>query len=68
MLSPQLKPDAPRNEMPIITEAPVFERQVQNAKLYWSDSGNNKISIVHVWGTPYEMGFAQGRILKDSVV
>ena len=47
--------------MPIITEPPVFERQVQNAKLYWSDSGNNKISIVHVWGTPYEMGFAQGR-------
>ena len=29
--------------------------------------GNNKISIVHVWGTPYEMGFAHGRILHDRV-
>ena len=36
-------------------------------KLYWADSGNNKISVVHVWGTPYEMGFAQGRILKDRL-
>ena len=62
------KPDAARNEMPIITEPPVFEREIQNAKLYWSDSGNNRISIVHVWGTPYEMGFAQGRIVKDRLV
>ena len=29
--------------------------------------GNNKISILHVWGTPYEMGFAHGRILHDRV-
>ena len=36
-------------------------------KLYWADSGNNRISVVHVWGTPYEMGFAQGRILKDRL-
>merc|ERR1712131_366819 len=61
------KPDAPQNEMPILDSPPVFDREIKNAKLYWSDSGNNKISIVHVWGTPYEMGFAQGRILKDRL-
>jgi len=61
------KPDAPANEMPILDSPPVFDREIKNAKLYWADSGNNKISIVHVWGTPYEMGFAHGRILHDRV-
>ena len=25
------------------------------------------MSVAHVWGTPYEMGFAQGRIMKERV-
>lgn len=53
--------------MPILDSPPVFDREIKNAKLYWADSGNNKISILHVWGTPYEMGFAHGRILHDRV-
>jgi isopenicillin-N N-acyltransferase-like protein len=61
------KPDAPQNLMPILDSPPVFDREIKNARLYWADSGNNKIPIVHVWGTPYEMGFAHGRILNERV-
>ena len=34
---------------------------------YEVDTGNNVVSVLHVWGTPYEMGFAHGRLLKEKV-
>ena len=29
---------------------------------------NNRFAVVHVWGTPYEMGYAQGTVRKTEVV
>jgi isopenicillin-N N-acyltransferase-like protein len=46
-------------------------KTVKNGKLYTvtvPNSGGNSTStfnLVHVWGTPYEMGFAQGQLTKD---
>jgi len=57
------------NRYPIIVYEPTFIRQIPNAKLFTAGTaGNNKINIVHVWGTPYEMGYAYGTILKDEVI
>jgi len=36
---------------------------VKNGKLYTTGSAEPKISVVHMWGTPYEMGFAHGQLL-----
>jgi len=49
-----------------------FLSQTKNGKLYIvdveNDGGTSKswYYIIHVWGTSYEMGFAQGVLLKDN--
>jgi len=61
-------PNVP-NKNPIVVYQPTFVREIKNAKLYTAGlSGVNKINIVHLWGTPYEMGYAYGTILKDQIL
>jgi exportin-7 len=52
---------------PIIDEKPVFVREIKNAKLYRIGSGDDSINVVHLWGTPYEMGYAHGTIVKQEL-
>ncbi|XP_006823777.1 protein dcd1A-like [Saccoglossus kowalevskii] len=59
-------PHAKPNLNPIQTDPPVFVKQIKNAKLYTVGKGDDQIKVLHVWGTPYEMGFAHGTILKDE--
>jgi len=59
-------PDAKPNLLPIASGAPVFVSSIKNAKLYTVGSGDDTIKILHLWGTPYEMGVAQGTILKEQ--
>ena len=61
------QPDAKPNLNPIFTSDPVFVREVKNAKLYTVGDGDDKISVVHLWGSPYERGFAHGTIMKQDV-
>merc|ERR1712130_302928 len=61
------KPDAAPNSKPILMAPPKFVRESTNARLYEVDTGNNKVSILHVWGSAYEMGFAHGRLMKEEV-
>lgn len=61
------KPDAKPNLNPIFTSDPIFVREVKNAKLYTVGDGDDKISVVHLWGSPYERGFAHGTIMKQDV-
>ncbi|XP_077988483.1 protein dcd1A-like [Glandiceps talaboti] len=56
-------PHAKPNLNPIVTDQPVFVKQVKNGKLYKAGKGDDEFKILHVWGTPYEMGFAHGSIL-----
>lgn len=60
-------PHAQPNLNPIIDNEPVFVRQVKNAKLYTVGSGDDEIYIVHLWGTPYEMGYAHGMLIKERL-
>lgn len=50
----------------IIDVPPVFVKSVPNGKLYTAGSGDETIWLVHVYGTPYEMGYAYGQLLKDQ--
>eukprot|EP00118_Oscarella_pearsei_P028851 m.3100 g.3100 ORF g.3100 m.3100 type:complete len:442 (+) comp9050_c0_seq2:79-1404(+) len=59
-------PSARPNANPIQTEPPRFARSVKNAKLYIVGEGDEEISVVHLWGSPYEMGVAHGTIMKDK--
>ena len=31
-------------------------------------SGDEQIYIVHLWGTPYQMGYAHGLLVKDRMI
>lgn len=61
-------PNAKPNMNPIIVEKPVFVKQIKNAKLYTLAYGDDQIYITHLWGTPYEMGFAHGTLVKDRMI
>jgi hypothetical protein len=61
------KPDAKPNLNAIYKSDPYFVRQVKNAKLFTVGDGDDKISVVHLWGSPYERGFAHGSIMKQDV-
>ena len=43
--------------------------QISNGKHYQiiDQFGNNTIDLVHVWGEPYDWGYAHGHLLKDKL-
>jgi len=57
-------PNAQPNLNPINTQAPTLVANVPNGTLYTLGSGPSMISIVHVWGSPYQMGYAHGLLMK----
>eukprot|EP00056_Hartaetosiga_gracilis_P018864 m.12224 g.12224 ORF g.12224 m.12224 type:complete len:441 (-) comp7141_c0_seq1:1530-2852(-) len=59
-------PNAQQNLNAIYTEKPAFVRSVNNAKLYSVGGGNDTIALVHLWGSPYEMGFAHGKLMEKE--
>jgi isopenicillin-N N-acyltransferase-like protein len=42
-------------------------KSVKNAMLFEAGPENARFPIVHLWGTPYEVGFAQGTLLKKEM-
>ena len=57
------------NEVPIWDEtAPRFVRSVKNAMLFEAGPPNATFPIVHLWGTPYDIGYAQGKLMRETVV
>ncbi|XP_066302975.1 protein dcd1A-like [Branchiostoma lanceolatum] len=53
------------NNNPIQAEPPKFVRSVENGKLYTVGEGDETIQVVHLWGTPTEMGQAHGQLVKE---
>jgi hypothetical protein len=63
-------PNATSNTNPIITTAPQFVKQIKNAKLFsvgGAPGTSNAVNLVHLYGTPYEMGYAHASIANESV-
>lgn len=62
-------PNAQANTLPVWTSEPTLVRQVANGKLYSAGDVTNSynFSLVHIYGSAYEMGFAQGSLLSNEV-
>ena len=60
-------PDAKPNLFPIQDANLTLVKQIKNAKLYLAGAGDEQIYVVHLWGTPYEMGYAHGTLIKDGL-
>jgi hypothetical protein len=58
----------PPNLHPIDNSAPVLNKTVENGKLFTVGSGEDAVDLLHLYGTPYEMGFAHGKLLKDKLL
>jgi len=56
------------SDFDIHDEAPKFVKSVKNAKLFTAGPPGAEFSIVHVYGTPYEVGFAQGNLQRKEVI
>ena len=56
-------PDAKPNLFPIITAEPKLVKSVKNGRLY--DAG--LFDVVHLYGTPYEMGAAHAALKGEEV-
>ncbi|XP_076461219.1 protein dcd1B-like isoform X2 [Babylonia areolata] len=59
-------PTAQPNLQAIYTDPPQLVQTVQNGKHYRVGNGQDAFDIVHVWGDPYDMGFAHGTLMKDK--
>jgi len=44
-----------------------FIKSVDNAMLFEAGPQNATFPVVHLWGSPYELGFAQGTLLKKEM-
>lgn len=56
-----------KNENPVYQGPPVFVRSCSNGILEKVGEGDDVIHILHLWGTPGEMGKAHGELLKDEI-
>ena len=55
------------NNFDIYDEDLVFVKEIQNGKLYEAGPKGARFPVVHLWGSPYEKGFAQGTLMKRQV-
>jgi len=62
-------PNAPENPLPIVDALPNVVKSVKNGilQLARSDDNQNQFQITHLWGSPYEQGFAHGQLLSDDI-
>ena len=63
----QPKPGASPNPNPIHVADPTPERSTKNGKAFKAGPDGYEFWVVHVYGTPYEMGYAHGSMMKKEV-
>jgi len=54
------------NTWPISTDV-TFVAETKNGKLYKVAGVSPPVFVLHLWGTPYEMGYAHGSLLKQQI-
>jgi isopenicillin-N N-acyltransferase-like protein len=60
-------PNAKPNVYPINTDAPTLIGKVPNGLAYAAGQPGFEFTLLHVYGTAYEMGFAHGSLMKPQV-
>eukprot|EP01013_Petalomonas_cantuscygni_P019606 TRINITY_DN3750_c0_g1_i1.p1 TRINITY_DN3750_c0_g1~~TRINITY_DN3750_c0_g1_i1.p1 ORF type:complete len:466 (-),score=97.85 TRINITY_DN3750_c0_g1_i1:605-1933(-) len=58
--------DGAYNTKPLNTDKPKFVRRVHNGSLYSIMNDNTEMFVVHMYGSPYQMGYAHGELLKPQ--
>jgi hypothetical protein len=51
----------------VYTNDPKFIKSVPNGKLYQTYAEETPINVVHVYGSPYQMGYAHGLLMKEQI-
>jgi len=67
LVSAQTNCQGKPNYQPIFTSDPVFVSSSTNGKLYMMKDVDPPLWVIHVYGSPYDMGFAQGTLLKTQI-
>lgn len=52
------------SQYPAFTGKPTFVKTVDNGKRFLGGTTNDTFHVVHLWGTPYEMGLAHGQLFQ----
>merc|ERR1719456_1476383 len=55
------------NDFPIFDQKLRHIKSVKNGMLFEAGPPNATFAVVHLWGTPYEVGYAQGELRKAAV-
>ncbi|KAF2076759.1 hypothetical protein CYY_001948 [Polysphondylium violaceum] len=55
------------NTFDIYTDEPVLVNQTNGGWLYKTGGANNTVHVLHVYGNPYQMGYAHGALLRDQI-
>jgi len=55
------------NTFDIYTNEPVLVNQTNSGWLFKSGPANNTVNVLHVYGNPYQMGWAHGVLLKNQI-
>ena len=59
--------DGTPNTYPLFTDAPILVNSTPNGKLYRTGNSLHPMFLLHVYGTPYEKGFAHGQLLSCQI-
>ena len=63
----QPKPGASPNPNPVHVGDPTLERSTKNGKAFKAGPEGYEFWLLHVYGSPYEMGYAHGSMMKSEV-
>jgi len=55
------------NTLPIYTDEPKLMNTTKNGKLYQTYAEDPPLNIIHVYGSPYDMGYAHGLLLRNQI-
>ena len=58
----------PPNMKPIDKHPPVLKETVKHGKLFIVGNGEDAVDLLHLYGSPYEMGYAHGTLLKEKLL
>jgi len=62
------QPGERTNLQEIVDVAPKLVKRGPNAKLFTAGPANAPFNILHLWGTPYEVGYAQGLLQRATLI
>jgi len=59
--------DGTPNTYPVWSGTPTFLNSTTHGKLFVAGDPYNEVSVLHLYGTPYQMGYAQGQLLGERI-